>query len=49
MKENDKGECLCAHTTELCMLQCKDVNVAFQVSICIFLMSNKVKGFMGSG
>lgn len=49
MKENDKRECLCAHTTELCMLQCRAVNIAFQVSIYIFWMSNKVKGFMGRG
>lgn len=49
MKENDKRECLCAHTTELCTLQYRAVNAAFQVSIYISWMSNKVKRLMGSG
>lgn len=38
------------HTLQSCAcLQSRAVNAAFQVSTYIFWMSNKVKGFMGSG
>lgn len=38
------------HTLQSCAcLQCRSVDAAFQVTTYIFWMSNKVKGFMGSG